>query len=95
MPRGLRSWPLDTVQNVDIETARIHRKTKRGEISTPDGYRMVQMLAVLKTCLESSLLELLAEMKRDEHRKDVPRSHEQASRCARCGFRKVCDQSLV
>jgi CRISPR-associated exonuclease Cas4 len=45
--------------------------------------------------LESSLLELLAEMKRDEHRRDVPRSHEQASRCARCGFRKVCDQSLV
>ena len=45
--------------------------------------------------LESSLLELLAEMKRDEHRKDVPRSHEQAARCARCGFRKVCDQSLV
>jgi CRISPR-associated exonuclease Cas4 len=45
--------------------------------------------------LESSLLELLAEMKRDEHKKDVPRSHEQASRCARCGFRKTCDQSLV
>ena len=45
--------------------------------------------------LESSLLELLAEMKRDEHRKGVARSHEQASRCARCGFRKVCDQSLV
>jgi len=44
--------------------------------------------------LESSLLDLLAEMKRDEHRKDVPRSNEQASRCARCGFRKVCDQSL-
>jgi CRISPR-associated exonuclease Cas4 len=45
--------------------------------------------------LESSLLELLAEMKRDEHKKEVGRSHEQASRCARCGFRKVCDQSLV
>jgi CRISPR-associated exonuclease Cas4 len=45
--------------------------------------------------LESSLLDLLAEMKRDEHKHDVPRSHEQASRCARCGFRKVCDQSLV
>ena len=57
MPRGLRSWPLDTVQNVDTEIARIHRKTKRGEISTPDGYRMLQMLAVLKTCLESYLLE--------------------------------------
>jgi CRISPR-associated exonuclease Cas4 len=45
--------------------------------------------------LESALLDLLAEMKRDEHKHDVPRSHEQASRCARCGFRKVCDQSLV
>ena len=31
--------------------------TKKGEICTPDGYRMVQMLAVLKTCLESSVLE--------------------------------------
>lgn len=45
--------------------------------------------------LESSLLDLLADMKRDEHKKDVPRSHEQAARCAKCGFRKVCDQSLV
>jgi CRISPR-associated exonuclease Cas4 len=45
--------------------------------------------------LEASLLDLLAQMKRDEHKKQVPRSHEQAARCARCGFRKVCDQSLV
>ena len=45
--------------------------------------------------LESSLLDLLAEMKRDERRTAVARSHEQASRCARCGFRKICDQSLV
>ena len=45
--------------------------------------------------LEASLLELLTEMKRDQHKKEVPRSHEQSSRCARCGFRKVCDQSLV
>jgi CRISPR-associated exonuclease Cas4 len=45
--------------------------------------------------LEASLLDLLAEIKRDEGRHDVPRSHEQAARCARCGFRKVCDQSLV
>jgi CRISPR/Cas system-associated exonuclease Cas4 (RecB family) len=34
-------------------------------------------------------------MKRDEHKKEVSRSHEQASRCARCGFRKICDQRLV
>src|ERR671925_154705 len=38
---------------------------------------------------------LLAEKKRDEHKKDVARSHEQASRCARCGFRNVCDQRLT
>jgi len=44
--------------------------------------------------LEASLLELLAEMRRDESRAEVGRSHEQASRCARCGFRDVCDQSL-
>ena len=52
MSRGLRIYPLDTVQNVGIEIARIYRRTKKGDISTPDGYRMVQMLAVLKTCLE-------------------------------------------
>jgi len=45
--------------------------------------------------LEASLLELLMEMKNDEHRKDVPRSHEQASRCKRCGFRDVCDENLA
>ncbi len=45
--------------------------------------------------LESKLLDLLVEMKRDEHKTDVPRSHDQASRCVRCGYRKVCDQKLA
>ena len=45
--------------------------------------------------LEESLIDLLADMKRDEYKKDIPRSHEQAARCARCGFRNVCDQSLA
>lgn len=44
--------------------------------------------------LETTLIELLADMRVDEAKKDVPRSHEQASRCKRCGFRNVCDQSL-
>ncbi len=44
--------------------------------------------------LETELIELLADMRVDEAKKDVPRSHEQASRCKRCGFRNVCDQSL-
>ena len=46
------------------------------------------------TELESALLEQLAEMRRDEMRRDVPRSHEDPARCRSCGFRKVCDQKL-
>ena len=45
--------------------------------------------------LESALLDQLAEMRRDENRTNIPRSHEDAARCRRCGFKKVCDQSLV
>ena len=45
--------------------------------------------------LEQSLLELINEMKRDGMKKEVARSHEQAARCKRCGFRSVCDQSLA
>ncbi len=45
--------------------------------------------------LEEALIDLLVEMKRNEHKRDVPRSHEQASRCARCGYRKTCDQRLA
>jgi len=45
--------------------------------------------------LESKLLDILADMKRDGHRNEVARSHEQVSRCQRCGFRSVCDQSLA
>jgi len=40
-------------------------------------------------------MDLLADMRRDEIKEDVDRSHEQAGRCARCGFRDICDQSLV
>ena len=45
--------------------------------------------------LEDALTDLVVEMKRDEHKRDVPRSHEQAGRCARCGYRNVCDQRLA
>ena len=44
--------------------------------------------------LESSLLDLLAEMQRDERRGEVNRSHEEGSRCARCGYLSICDQDL-
>jgi CRISPR-associated exonuclease Cas4 len=45
--------------------------------------------------LETSLLDLLAEIKRDDFKEEVDRSHDQEGRCAKCGFRSVCDQSLV
>jgi CRISPR-associated exonuclease Cas4 len=44
--------------------------------------------------LENALIDLLVEMKRDEHKKNVPRSHEQPARCAKCGYRNVCDERL-
>jgi CRISPR-associated exonuclease Cas4 len=45
--------------------------------------------------LEAALIELLADMREDEVRREVDRSHEQPSRCKRCGFRNVCEQSLA
>jgi CRISPR-associated exonuclease Cas4 len=44
--------------------------------------------------LEAALVELLSEMRSQEHRKNVPRSHDSAARCRGCGFRSVCDQVL-
>lgn len=45
--------------------------------------------------LEQSLLALLVEMQEDEEAEEVDRSHEQASRCRRCGYNSICDQSMV
>jgi CRISPR-associated exonuclease Cas4 len=47
------------------------------------------------TALESALLDILVEMRQCEKRENVDRSHDQPSRCARCGFRSVCDQRLA
>ncbi len=44
--------------------------------------------------LELALLDILAEMRRDERRGEVNRSHENSARCARCGFRHVCEQKI-
>lgn len=44
--------------------------------------------------LETGLLDLLVEMRRQDHLGLAPRSHEQAQRCQRCGYRDVCDQKL-
>jgi CRISPR-associated exonuclease Cas4 len=44
--------------------------------------------------LENAILDILAEIRRDERRADVQRSHEVTARCTRCGFRNVCEQKL-
>ncbi len=45
--------------------------------------------------LESALLDLLADMRRDDVRTDVPCSHNEPARCLKCGFRSICDQKLA
>jgi len=45
--------------------------------------------------LESALLDLLADIRRDERRRDVERSHDDQQRCRRCGFRNGCDERLA
>ena len=44
--------------------------------------------------LENALLDVLADMRRDEHREEVARSHESPARCAKCGFRNVCEEKI-
>ncbi len=44
--------------------------------------------------LEAELLDLLAEMRRAEQRRDAERSHNSKGRCRRCGYRSLCDQRL-
>jgi len=41
------------------------------------------------------LLDLIAEMRRAERRGLPKRSHSNPERCRKCGFREICDQSLV
>jgi CRISPR-associated exonuclease Cas4 len=45
--------------------------------------------------LESALLDVLEEMRTQERRREVERSHDSPERCAHCGFRSDCDQALA
>ncbi len=45
--------------------------------------------------LETALLDILDEMRRDGRRKNVDCSHNSAARCRGCGYRKICDQRLA
>ena len=45
--------------------------------------------------LETALLKLLSEIRYQERRSVVSRSHETPQRCGSCGFQETCQQSLV
>lgn len=45
--------------------------------------------------LENALIELLGDMREDDIRGRMDRSHDQPSHCKRCGFRDVCEESLA
>jgi CRISPR-associated exonuclease Cas4 len=44
--------------------------------------------------LENNLLDLLEEMRLQDRRKEVDRSHDIPARCHACGYRGVCDQQM-
>lgn len=44
--------------------------------------------------LEDALMEMLSEMRTQERRPTCDRSHDAVARCARCGYRSLCDQRL-
>ena len=45
--------------------------------------------------LESALIELIGDMREDDVRGNIARSHERPSRCKGCGYRNVCEQNLA
>lgn len=44
--------------------------------------------------IENQVLEVLEEIRMLKEQDEAHRSHEHANRCARCGYRAICDQRL-
>ena len=44
--------------------------------------------------LEERVLEKINVIRKQKNKEDAPRSHNQLNRCARCGYRNICDQRL-
>ena len=45
--------------------------------------------------LEKALHAILSEMRQDDRRKNIARSHQHAARCRGCGYATVCDQRML
>jgi len=44
--------------------------------------------------LEERVLEKIDVIRKQKNKEDAPRSHNQLNRCARCGYRNICNQRL-
>ena len=44
--------------------------------------------------LENSVMEIIEKIQKQKNRSQASRSHDEARRCAHCGYRKTCDQRL-
>ncbi len=44
--------------------------------------------------IESSFLTIIDEMRRKAKKPEINRSHDSSQRCARCGYRNICNQRL-
>lgn len=67
------------------------RRPPYGILKYPDQAFSIDFTPALETALRSTL----ADMRTAEHHKEVNRSHSIPQRCARCGYRTVCDQNLL
>jgi CRISPR-associated exonuclease Cas4 len=44
--------------------------------------------------LENATLDLIAQIRQGDRKKELDRSHQETARCLRCGYRSVCDQKI-
>lgn len=66
------------------------RSPSRGLIHYPGKTFEVEFTAQLR----EQTLALISEMHHLEHKKSLPRTHEDAGKCVNCGYRDICDQRL-
>jgi CRISPR-associated exonuclease Cas4 len=67
------------------------RRPPYGILKYPDQVFSIEFTPALETALRSTL----DAMRSVDQRKGVARSHDSPPRCARCGYRGVCDQNLL
>ena len=51
--------------------------------------------SITPTSLQAALLDVMAAMREDVAHDEAHRSHDEAARCAHCGYRHACDERLA